>query len=69
MGNRILIPLYKREVAPRFDLALEALIVSCGEEDSHGKGGHGYLWRDCGGTLSIPFMEKSQGAGFCNRPL
>jgi len=32
MGNRILIPLYKGEVAPRFDLALEALIVSCGEE-------------------------------------
>jgi len=31
MGKRIIIPIYKREVAPRFDLALEALIVSCAE--------------------------------------
>ena len=34
MEKRVLIPLYKKEVAPRFDLALEALIVNYGEEGS-----------------------------------
>ncbi len=31
MATKILIPIYKKEVAPRFDLALEALIVSIDE--------------------------------------
>ena len=34
MVKKILIPIYKKEVAPRFDLALEALIVNLGPEGS-----------------------------------
>jgi len=36
MAKKVLIPIYKKEVAPRFDLALEALIVTV-EEGALGK--------------------------------
>lgn len=31
---KVLIPIYKNEIAPRFDLALEALIVTFGDDGS-----------------------------------
>jgi len=37
MAKKVLIPIYKKEVAPRFDLALEALVVMVDQGKALGK--------------------------------